>query len=34
MKKLDKLKTENNKLRAKSKKGMTYSSSSEDDNSE
>jgi hypothetical protein len=34
MKKLDKFKAENKKLRAKSKKGMTHSSSSEDDNSE
>jgi hypothetical protein len=34
MKKLYKLKAENRKLRAKSKKDMTHSSSSEDDNSE
>jgi hypothetical protein len=34
MKKLDMLKVENEKLRAKSKKGMTHSSSSKDDNSE
>jgi hypothetical protein len=34
MKKLDKLKSENKKLRAKGKKDTTYSSSSEDDDSE
>jgi hypothetical protein len=34
MKKLDKLKPENKKLKAKGKKGITYSSSSEDDDSE
>jgi hypothetical protein len=34
MKKLEKLKAKNKKLRAKGKKGITYSSSSEDDDSE
>jgi hypothetical protein len=34
MKKLEKLKAENKKLRAKGKKGITYSSSSEDGDSE
>jgi hypothetical protein len=34
MKKLDKLKSENKKLKAKGKKGITYSSSSEDGDSE
>jgi hypothetical protein len=33
MKKIDKLKAENKKLRGKSKKDMTHSSSNEDDNS-
>jgi hypothetical protein len=34
MKKLDKLKAKNKKLKAKGKKGITYSSSSEDSDSE
>jgi hypothetical protein len=33
MKKLEKLKVENKKLKAKTKRGTTYSSSSEDDDS-